>query len=367
MLGFIFGRQSSRQTVREVLEAAGISSEEIDLAEADGTDELLAIDQVVLPDALTYDIDELAETSGLPVDEIRGYWRALGFADPAPGERAFSKVDVAILQSVSAVRDGLVDPILSLQMTRVLGSSMARFAAAVVEAGEERSTSRHEAIIEGDADVAAEYESSSLAVQSGDLLPFLTEVMEYAFRRHLRAAARRRITLANVPAGDGLTVGFADMARFTKLSQQLDDHGLASLVTQFNELTNDIVATNGGRIIKMIGDEAMFTAEAPDHAARIALELAAVFGERDDLPGVRVGLASGPVLARDGDVYGPVVNLASRLVESSRVDSVVVSPATRDHLAGNRSFNLRSMGTKRLRHIGTVRLYRLTTGPDWPS
>ena len=361
MLSFIFGRQPTRQTVREVLEAAGLSPEEVDAAEADGIDELLAIDQVVLPEALEYDIDELAETSGLQVEDIRGYWRALGFADPAPGERVFSEFDVEILQSVSEIQDGLTDPILSLQMTRVLGLSMARFAAAVVEAGEARSTGRHEAIIDGDAEVVAEYEASSLAVQSGNLLPFLTEVMEYAFRRHLRAAARRRITLANLPAGDGLTVGFADMVRFTKLSQQLDDHALARLVTQFDELTNEIVATNGGRIVKMIGDEAMFTAEAPDQAAHIALELAKVFGDRDDLPGVRVGLASGPVLARDGDVYGPVVNLASRLVEASKTDSVVVSQATRDQLVGDPTFKLRSLGSRHLRHIGTVRLYRLRT------
>ena len=359
MLSFIFGRQPTRKTVRDVLEAAGLTPEEIDAAEADGTDELLAIDQVVLPEALEYGIDELAETSGLDVEEIRAYWRALGFADPAPGERVFSEIDVEILQSVSEIREGLTDPVLSLQMTRVLGSSMARFAAAVVEAGEARSTGRHEAIVDGDAEAVAEYEASSLAVQSGNLLPFLTEVMEYAFRRHLRAAARRRITLATVPVGDGLTVGFADMVRFTKLSQQLDDHGLAQLVTQFDELTNEIVATNGGRIVKMIGDEAMFTVEAPDQAAHIALELAAVFRKRDDLPGVRVGLASGPVLARDGDVYGPVVNLASRLVEACRTDSVVVSQSTRDHLVDNPAFKLRSLGMKHLRHVGTVRLYRL--------
>ncbi len=362
MLSFIFGRRPTRQTVRDVLEASGLSPEEIDAAEVEGTDELLAIDQVVLPDALEYDIDELAETSGLQVDEIRGYWRALGFADPAEGERVFSKIDVEILQSVSAFQDGLTDPLLSLQMTRVLGASMARFATAVVEAGEARSTGRHEAIIEGDTEVVAEYEASSLAVRSGNLLPFLTEVMEYAFRRHLRAAARRRITLATVAEGDGLTVGFADMVRFTKLSQQLDDHGLARLLTQFGEITNETVATNGGRIIKMIGDEAMFTAEVPEQAAQIGLELAAVFSKREDLPGVRVGLASGPVLARDGDVYGPVVNLASRLVEASRTDSVVVSQATRDHLVGDPAFRLRSLGMKHLRHIGTVRLYRLNKG-----
>jgi len=361
VLSLIFGRRSTRRTVREVLEEAGLSQEEIDAAEAEGTDELLAIDRVVLPDALEYDIDELSETSGLGVEEIRGYWRALGFADPDPGERVFSKIDVEILQSVSAIQDGLVDPILSLQMTRVLGSSMARFAAAVVEAGEARATSRHEATVDGDTEVVAEYEASSLAVQSGNLLPFLTEVMEYAFRRHLRAAARRRIALANVPEGDGLTVGFADMVRFTKLSQRLDDHELARLVTQFDSLTNEIVATNGGRIVKMIGDEAMFAVEAPDQAAHIALELAAVFGERDDLPGVRVGLASGPVLARDGDVYGPVVNLASRIVETARVDTVVVSQSIRDNLVKDSTFKLRSLGTKRLRHIGTVRLYRLKT------
>ena len=68
-------------------------------------------------------------------------------------------------------------------------------------------------------------------------------------------------------------------------------------------------------------------------------------------------MASGPVLARDGDVYGPVVNMASRLVTVGRAGAVNVSQELRDALAGDRRFALRSLGDRSLRHIGNVRVY----------
>ena len=111
-----------------------------------------------------------------------------------------------------------------------------------------------------------------------------------------------------------MAVGFADMVGFTMLSQHLSDRELAAVVSRFEELAHDIVTSMGGRVVKMIGDEAMFVVSSAADAARIGLALAEAYADDDLLSDVRVALAIGPVLVQDGDFYGPVVNLASRLV-----------------------------------------------------
>src|SRR3712207_9409751 len=73
------------------------------------------------------------------------------------------------------------------------------------------------------------------------------------------------------------------------------------------------------RIVKHLGDGVLFLADDVTCAAAVALGTAAEHAADDRLPDVRVGLATGPVLARHGDVFGPVVNIADR--KSTRLNS----------------------------------------------
>ena len=75
----------------------------------------------------------------------------------------------------------------------------------------------------------------------------------------------------------------------------------------------------------MIGDEAMFVTESALDAARIGLALAEAYADDELLSDVRVALAVGPVLVQDGDFYGPVVNLASRVVNMAAPGAVIVT------------------------------------------
>lgn len=359
------------RTVRDVLEGLGVPAETIDEAEAAGTAELLAIDAVVVPERAKLTIDELAAKVGIDVDDVRLFWRGLGFVDVPEGERSFNKRDVAILKSLVALaRNGLIDPELALQVARVLGVSMAQVATALVDASESRSgvRRRDHSDTESDGDEASGasmVDAGPLAVRAGDILPFMSEVIDYSFRRHLRAAARRRILVAATFDGVTEVIGFADLVRFTELSSQLDERELAALIGRFDELVNLTVVRHGGRVVKMIGDAAMFSVVEPDAAALIALELSEAAARDDVLPGLRIGMANGPVVARDGDLYGPVVNTASRLVTIGRAGAINVSQGVRDALAGDRRFALRSLGDRHLRHIGEVRVYRLRSGADW--
>jgi len=176
------------------------------------------------------------------------------------------------------------------------------------------------------------------------------------WRRHLLASLRRRASLA--AEGDSrLAVGFADLVGFTPLSQALEPHELAVTVDRFEAIAYEHVPEHGGRVVKTIGDEVMFATEDPVAAAEIALSLAEAYHHEKDLPGVRVGLAAGPVLAWEGDLYGPTVNLASRLVNLAHANSVLVS----DELGAT----LRDVPGFALKHLRAVHLQGLGRARSW--
>ena len=74
----------------------------------------------------------------------------------------------------------------------------------------------------------------------------------------------------------------------------------------------------------MLGDEVMFVAADPVAAATIGLGLLDAIEADGDLPDLRIGMARGNVLSRFGDVYGPVVNIASRLTSAAKPGTILV-------------------------------------------
>jgi len=88
---------------------------------------------------------------------------------------------------------------------------------------------------------------------------------------------------------------------------------------------NEVVAQHDARVVKLIGDEVMFVTVARDDAEAIGRELVEWVVAHEVLTGARVGVAEGEVLARGGDVYGPTVNLAARLVGIAAPSTIAVA------------------------------------------
>jgi class 3 adenylate cyclase len=63
------------------------------------------------------------------------------------------------------------------------------------------------------------------------------------------------------------------------------------------------------------------------------------------------------VLSLSGDLFGPTVNLASRIVSIAYAASVVVSSEIHDALADNGQLQWRSLRTRQLKDIGKVQLW----------
>ncbi len=309
--------------VRRYLLEHGASPEEISRAESDGVLDLLVADRALVPAERRYTEGEVEERSGMPVEMARKFWRALGFPAPSPDEAMFTDLDVQALVTINGILSlGVADPESALQLARVIGSSMARIADAEVSPGVLGTA------VPGAAEAGDSVEAADVFSQLADqMIPAMGGLLEFAWRRHLQAATRRAMSQRARQAGaqPSLCVGFADMVGFTVLSQQLSEDELAVVVSRFEEVAHYTVTGCGGRLVKMIGDEAMFVTESAISAARISLGLAEAYAEDEMLSDVRVGMAQGPVLVQDGDYYGPVVNLAHAVVGLANPGSVLLS------------------------------------------
>ncbi|MBK9180668.1 MAG: hypothetical protein IPM45_14100 [Acidimicrobiales bacterium] len=318
----------------------------------------LVLERAVLPGARRWTLDDVAAEAGVSVEVATRLWRAMGFPDVDVGERVFTDYDVTALQATVqrlASRDAGVED--AVQQTRVIAGALARVAEVWVDTLiEQAKVLRH-----GQADIGA----AALELVDRLDLDQVAPVLDYVHRRQIIAALARRFTWGDDPLeGDThLAVGFADLAGFTSLSQELTDDELGELVQRFEAVTHDVIAERGGRLVKTIGDEVMFVAPDAGAGAEISVGLIEAHADDDLLPDVRVGLDVGSLLVREGDYFGDAVNRASRLVGLARRGSVVVPSDLRDELRDDPRFRCSPIGPRRVKDFGAIWLWSLRRAP----
>lgn len=330
----------------------GVDETTLQTAAAEGIDGIrrLVARYISFPGARRYTPLQVYEKSGVDEETSRALWRAMGFPVVPDDEPAFTDADVEALELATRLFQRTdMDQTIVLQQARSLGQAAARIAASHQEV-------IAEVIPDGDPVRAAE-EALRLAEEA---LPALDRLLVYVYRRHLAAATEQRLMVRSDDKG-GLTmsIGFADLSGFTALSQELDVREIAALIDRFNAAAGDVVSQTGGRVIKTIGDEVMFGTLEAGAAASIALTLIGEVSGADGLPALKVGLASGTVIASEGDLFGPPVNLANRLVTTAKPHSVLVDEATRDALADDLRYRFTPVGKQHLKGLGYVRSFRL--------
>jgi adenylate cyclase len=293
---------------------------------------------------------EVAQAAGVTLDEARRLWRALGFPDVGE-EAAFIDADLDALSTlVSAVNDGAIDFDMAVRLTRAVGQTMARLADWEVAT----LSSRVEHLERSDEATGSRI-GSALRIAEQVAVPF-EKLLIYAWRRHLAAAVSRVEALGAADEDlhtTQVTVGFADLVAFTALSNELDEDRLGVLVEIFESRCADVVAARHGRVIKTLGDSVLFVCEDPVRAMDIALSIIDVIGRDKRLPDVRLGLATGSVVTRLGDVFGPPVNMAARLTSVARRNRVIADRTTA-HLLPPASFEARPLPARPLRGFGLV-------------
>jgi len=346
-------REAALSHVKEILLMHGATEEEIDRAVADGVIDLFVAERMLIPSRRRYSRVEVSELTGVDLEKLERFWRALGFPGVADDETAFTDLDleaVRLFQGLQAL--GAADTDTAVQMARVMGSSMARIAEAELVPGDMVSE-------EVDPVLSAE----AFAGVADVTIPAMAKLLEFVWRRQVAAGIQRNMVLRSHGLAPGqspdLAVGFADMVGFTLLSQHLSDEELAAVVRRFEELSHDIVTSARGRVVKMIGDEVMFVVDDVADAARIGLDLADAYADDDLLSDVRVGLSCGPVLLRDGDYFGPTVNLAHRIVNIANPGTVLMSDEFHAALMAEApgEFTGQALRPRLLKDLGRVQLW----------
>lgn len=315
---------------------------------------------LVLGSPVLYTRDEVAAAARMTLEEVRRLWRAMGFPDVGTS-KAFTDADLAALLRIDGLMDrGLLDLDSVIDLVRSFGQTTSRLAEWQLD-----TVSRYLVRLEEDAvDDGARTDWQGLArVQLAELLPEFEQLLVYVWRRQLSAVLGRVFEEFEEPAdaADTATVGFADLVSFTRLSRQLDRDALAMLVQTFETAAADVVYAAGGRLVKTLGDEVMFVSDTAAVSAEIGLRLHDLSRGDVDLPQMRIGLATGPVLMRMGDVFGTTVNRASRLTASARPGTTLMDAETVDALGASREdrFSVRAQAPRPIRGFGLLRPYSL--------
>jgi adenylate cyclase len=304
------------------------------------------LERAILGDPPHLTGDDVSAATDLSTEEAQRLWRALGFAES--GDAAmFSELDAEALAKVAAIaRDGGLDFDTIVRMTRAVGQTMDRLAAWEVATLSALLEKNH-----------PEVHMRSRAVDLvKDVGPNFESLLIYAWRRHLAAAIARVETVEAAADEEELTqatVGFADLVAFSALTNDLDEEQIGDLVEVFESRAHDAVSRRHGRVVKTLGDSVLFLAASPADGMEIAWDVIKVIGGDTRLPDVHVGVVTGSVVTRMGDVYGPAVNLAARLVGVARRNRVITDTHTAGLLPRDR-FETRTLPARPVRGFGDL-------------
>lgn len=333
-------------------------SDEADVTSLGGVDRARFVDEIearLVGSRRTLRRSDIADLTGVPAEESQRFWRALGFANPRDEDVVFTQADVNAMNEVKAlVADGRLGPEAALGLARALGRTTDRLAMWETQVLLDQ--------VGGQAGVGL---GQDVARRTAELVADLADDLEplllYVWRRNLGQAVQRMVADSAPESHIGVhrTVGFADMVSFTRLVRELSERELARLVMRFEALTSDIVSSHGGALVKTVGDELLFTHQETEGATRIALELIDAVLADELIPRLRVGLARGRVLARQGDVFGTTVNRAARLTAAARPDSVLADPDVARAVRGCAGITAVELDPIALSGLGELRPWRL--------
>ena len=281
------------------------------------------VEELLLGGPRRFTRGEVGEMTELSLEQSSRLWTALGFPSTPEDVPSFTDADLGALDLTRRLLDqDAFDEAEALAVARTLGQSVARLA-----------EWQANLLLRTIAGTGSADDPQAVVEAVETLVPLLEQLQTYAWRRHLAVTAGRMMAgLAHPDSGDEdtMVVGFADVVGFTSLSREVDTGELRSLLERFESMSGDVVARHGGRIVKTLGDEVLFVCTEIGPALQIAQAL------QDEIPDeagrlrLRVGLAYGEVLPRYGDVYGPVVNIASRLTSHALPGSILLDDELTD-------------------------------------
>ena len=170
--------------------------------------------------------------------------------------------------------------------------------------------------------------AASLSELSPRLLAWLLERhMERGMNDLNISRIERRLQqrgLMPMPLDHPPAVAFVDVSGYTRLTVDRGDDFSARTSVRLGELAEMVMRRHDGRVIKLLGDGVLLLFDSPCTAIEAVAELTRLM-VRAGLPAAHAGIHAGPVVERDGDVFGSTVNVASRIANHAPAGTILVS------------------------------------------
>lgn len=330
-----------------------VEPDEIQIAHAERRLQLLAVERA-LGGVPRYTAAEVAEAAGVELELFMELRRSLGLAEPDRDQVYYGEDDIKTMKVVRANLDMGMSIEGVREINRVLGGVLSQLAVVV----ERQFLTTYLDTEADEAEAARRY--GAIARQTSPRFAF---VLQHLFNLHLRDQMRADVlgqeaTVDLLSDAREFTICFADLVGFTSLGEQVPAEELGAIAERLSAIAAELVEPPV-RLIKSIGDAVMLISPEPAAMLDTALALmAAVKREGDDFPSLSVGLAIGEAVDRAGDVFGPPVNMASRLCDVARPDAVLTTQALHELFADD--YDWTSVGKRKFKGISdSVAIYRV--------
>jgi adenylate cyclase len=308
----------------------------------------------LLPDAPAHwTLERAARETGLEPALIERIFMSMGFGAQG-GLDHLTDDDVQLLRYAAAVLAAGLPLVAFLQLVRVYGTAMSQIADAEVRLFH---LYVHEPLMR---DGVPGWEmAEEMAGLAREILPLASPIMDHAHNRFLQHFIEQDV-IGHMEAdlGDGpldlgrlrVAIAFADLAGYTRLTEEVGDEEAVSAVERFVEQV-ELSLPDDARIIKTIGDEVMVVGSDPGALLDWAVTFQRDIAQR---PLPRIGMHYGETLYRDGDYYGREVNQASRVAARAAGGEVLVTRPVKDAARSGLVFD----------RIGEVRLKGFTEATE---
>lgn len=153
---------------------------------------------------------------------------------------------------------------------------------------------------------------------------------------------------------------FADIVNYTAMMQK-DENSALEKITRFRHVIDIIVEELEGKIIQYYGDGCLVLFNSATDAVEFAKLLQTDFNEEPKVP-VRIGIHMGDVLLRDGNVFGDVVNIASRIQALAPEGGIYVSEVVYRNIANKKGMDSVFIKEEFLKNVKQpIRIYEVLT------
>jgi adenylate cyclase len=309
-----------------------------------------------------------AASLGKRREHLSRLFAAFGLAEPEPDAR-LSASDEAFISELIEIVVATGQPDLALRAIRLFGEGARRaadgalgiYGEAVGRTGDELQGLPVDAVFERLLRPWARF-----AQQSNELAAWLASrhltraIDEYSVVETERILETGGFVAARLEAPPA--VAFVDLTGFTRLTEERGDEAAAGTALRLGEVTTEVVGRLGGRLVKLLGDGVLVRFGEAASAVDATLNLLAALPAAD-LPTGHAGVAAGPLIVREGDIFGRTVNMAARIADITPDGRLYLPTSVAAELPAG-AFAARPVETAILQGIGRVSLVDVERAVD---